>query len=75
MFEQAMITLPEMAGFNSLYGSYFISGLFDLKNQLVLVSFFSSFLMHHIATHFVFKKCLWHNKLIKAKAGPSPINI
>ena len=42
-----MITLQEMAFF-----IWFIGGLVDLKNQLLLISFFSSsFFMYHIATH------------------------
>ena len=41
-----MITLQEMAVLNSLYA------LVDLKNQLLLISFFLLlFLMHHIPTH------------------------
>ena len=41
-----MITLQEMAVLNSLYA------LVDLKNQLLLISFFLLlFLMHYIATH------------------------
>ena len=35
--KQAMITLQEMAVFESLY---FKSGIVDLKNQLLLISFF-----------------------------------
>ena len=45
-----MITLQGMAVFNSI--KWFISGLVDLKNQSLLISFSSSsFLIYHIATH------------------------